>query len=67
MKLAFTKSLTVSLAIAAAIALPTAVKAEVDSLSESTVAIATLKEEISTETNWCYYIPGLGLIGPSCL
>ncbi len=62
MKLAITKSLTVSLAIAAAIALPTAVKAEADNLSESTVAIATSEEEISTETNYCFYVPGFGWI-----
>ncbi len=62
MKLAITKSLTFSLAIAAAIALPTAVKAEADNLSESTVAIATAEEEISTETNFCFRVPGYGVI-----
>ena len=62
MKLSITKSLTFSLAVAAAIALPTAVKAEADNLSESTVAVTTAEEEISTETNWCFQLPGWGWV-----
>lgn len=60
MKSTIAKSLTVSLAIAAAIALPTAVKAQADSLSENELAITTTEEKITTETNWCVRIPGYG-------
>lgn len=57
MKSTIARSLTVSLAIAAAIALPTAVKAQADNLSKSTPAV-TSEEKIDTETNWCIRIPG---------
>ncbi|MEM9090794.1 MAG: hypothetical protein AAGC93_18855 [Cyanobacteria bacterium P01_F01_bin.53] len=58
MKATTTKLLTVSLAIAAAIALPTAVKAESSNLSETTLANSTSSERINTEYNDCWYVPG---------
>ena len=62
MKATTTKLLTVSLAIAAAIALPTAVKAESSNLTEATLANSESSEEISTEYNGCVYLPGVGWI-----
>jgi hypothetical protein len=54
-----TRSLAVSLAVAAVIALPTAVKAQANSLSESK-GTAT-EESLNPNTNWCVRIPGWGL------
>ncbi len=59
MKATSTKLLTVSLAIAAAIALPTAVKAESSNLSKTTLASSAYGEKINTEYNGCWYVPGL--------
>lgn len=60
MKSLMIKSLTVSLAVAAAIALPTAVKAQADSPSETARQNATYGEQISTEYNGCIYYVGYG-------
>ncbi len=62
MKSVITRSLAVSLAVAAAIALPATVKAQSDSPA-STASEATFTQDlISTETNWCVRVPGYGLI-----
>ncbi|NJM99786.1 MAG: hypothetical protein HC800_23985 [Phormidesmis sp. RL_2_1] len=53
MKSIVTKSLTISLAIAAAIALPTAVQAQADTLSDMAPE--------DTVSLYCYRIPGYGL------
>jgi hypothetical protein len=58
MKSITVRSLAVSLAVAAAIALPTAVKAQANSLSES--AATATEESLSPDTNWCVRIPGYG-------
>ena len=62
MKSVISKWLTVSLAVAIAVALPTAVKAQADSLVENELAIATIEENINTETNWCFRVPGYGWV-----
>ena len=59
MKSVITRSLTVSLAMAAVIALPTAVRAQADNLPKSTAV--TSEEQLDTDTNWCFPIPGYGL------
>lgn len=60
MKSTITRSLTVSLAIAAAIALPSAVRAQATSFSEPTPANTAGEKLINTDTNWCVRIPGYG-------
>lgn len=60
MKSLITKTLTVSLAVTAAIALPTAVKAQADSPSEAARQNTTYGEQINTEYNGCIYYVGYG-------
>ena len=57
-----TRTLTVSLAIAAALALPTAVKAQADDVAENDPVATATAEELSTESNVCFYIPGYGWV-----
>jgi hypothetical protein len=60
MKSMIIRSLTVSMAVAAAIALPATVKAQASNLSGTDGMSATSIEQIETETDWCYPIPGYG-------
>lgn len=62
MKSRISKSLTISFAIAAALAMPTAVKAQSSNVETTASAISTYADELSTEANGCteFYIPGLG-------
>lgn len=66
MKSFLTRSLTVSFAVAAAIAMPTAVKAQANNLAATAFTTTAGETPISTETNWCVYIPGYGIVGPTC-
>ena len=58
MKSKITQALTVSFAIATALALPTAVKAQ----EHTTTATAYTADEITTEANTCVYIPMIGWV-----
>ena len=60
MKSLVKKTLTVSLAVAAVVALPTAVKAQADSPSQEARQQTTYGEEISAEYNGCIYYAGFG-------
>jgi len=60
MKSLVKKALTVSLATAAVIALPTAVKAQADSPSQVTHQHTTYGEQINAEYNGCIYYAGYG-------
>ena len=61
MKSTVKKSLTVSLAVAAAIAFPTAVKAQHGTSSVSVSGEAASSQKIRSEYNSdCFYIPGYG-------
>ncbi len=62
MKFHAVKSLTVFLVIFAAIALPTAVKAQADDLSISAPEVTASGEQLDTELNYCYRVPGYGWI-----
>ncbi|KPQ35098.1 MAG: hypothetical protein HLUCCA11_11810 [Phormidesmis priestleyi Ana] len=64
MKSVITRSLGVSLAVAAAIALHTTVKAEAGQLSQSAPAATSTEEQIGTEANssppCVLWVPGFG-------
>lgn len=64
MRLIIASSSTALLVIAAVIALPTVVKAQTDTRSEiSSVADASIRassEQIGTEMNYCFRVPGYG-------
>ncbi len=62
MKFNVAKSLTVLLIISAAIALPTAVKAQADDLSTSAPEVTASGDQIGTELNYCFRVPGYGWI-----
>jgi len=60
MKSTITRTLGVSFAIAAALALPTAVKAQADGIVETTPETTVTADEISTESSYCILVPGFG-------
>lgn len=64
MRLIITRSSMALLAAAAAIALPVAVKAQADThleiSSEAGALVGTSSEQIGTETNYCFRVPGYG-------
>lgn len=62
MKFSIAKSLAVSLAVAAAIAIPTAVKAQADDLSVSAPEVTASGDQLGTELNYCFRVPGYGWI-----
>ena len=62
MKSKFKKSLMVSLAIAATVALPVSVKAQSDTVAEATPVSGASAEEISAEYGYCVLIPGWGYL-----
>ncbi len=62
MKFNIAKSLTGLLIISAAIALPAAVKAQSDDLSISAPEVTASGDQIGTELNYCFRVPGYGWI-----
>ena len=56
------KSLTALLIISAVIALPTAVKAQTDYLSISAPEVTVSGNQIGTELNYCFRVPGYGWV-----
>jgi hypothetical protein len=61
MKSIILRSLTVSMAVAAVIALPNAVKAQAGNLSGTDGISATSSEQVGTKGHICFRIPGFGL------
>lgn len=62
MKFNLAKSLTGLLIISAVIALPAAVKAQADDLSISAPEVTASEDQIGTELNYCFRVPGYGWI-----
>ncbi len=62
MNFSVAKSLTVALAVAAAIAIPTAVKAQTGDLSISAPEVTASSDQLATELNYCFRVPGYGWI-----
>lgn len=62
MKFNVAKSLTVLLVISAAIALPTAVKAQADDLTITAPEVTVSGDPLGTELNYCFRVPGYGWI-----
>jgi hypothetical protein len=60
MKSSIIRVLAVSLTVAAAIAIPATVKAQSDSLSDRASEAASRQGLISTESNYCFWVPGYG-------
>ncbi len=60
MKFNVAKSLTGLLIISAVVALPAAVKAQADDLSISAPEVTASGDQIGTELNYCFRVPGYG-------
>lgn len=62
MKSNLTRLMAVSFLAASVIAIPTAVKAQSDTLIETGTVTATESAEINSELNYCFQVPGWGWI-----
>ncbi|MFK8183081.1 MAG: hypothetical protein AB8B99_06875 [Phormidesmis sp.] len=62
MNVKVSRSLAASFAIAAALALPTAVKAQSNNVTAVAASDSASTEEINSEYSYCVRIPGIGIV-----